>query len=282
MIKLTNILLEFVEKDITKLRDYINSSVDERFDELVEEFGEDSIIYWFMHSNPGAGFLHIRECEDFECVRRVDEKLLDDIISFFKTQLEDYRENDKDGSNNLLDYFWSVELDHEYRPTWVYLTDAKIVRNDWMIHETFPGAVREIFKTGFKHGVSNYKKLGLTSWFEPTSFMKAGGGYNFAYTIQDFYKFGYSGSGLTYGDAFLVFRASGVTAYHVTDYERQTIFLGKTARDIVPVFYEDSRWVIYSKSGTVLYKTDALEDVPKWISKNYNQYRKSIGWEKPR
>jgi hypothetical protein len=91
-----------------------------------------------------------------------------------------------------------------------------------------------------------------------------------------------------YGDGtILVFRASGIRSYHISDSQWQTIFNGKTATDIVPIYSMMGSYVIYSQDGKKLFMTSAqgkseAVDAVNWVVDNYDQYRKSIGWKKPR
>jgi hypothetical protein len=123
----------------------------------------------------------------------------------------------------------------------------------------------------------------LTTWFDGKSAEKKLGGYNFAYTVEDFAGYGLDGDEVKYGDGtILVFRASGIRSFHSGDDEMQTIFNGKTARDIVPIYDMMGSLRIYSKKRKELITFSNHIDAVNWVVNNYDQYRKAIGWEKPR
>lgn len=289
MIRLKEILFEFFDKDVTALRDYINSTPDERVNDVVTAIGESSIIQWFIE-NDGTSYdilYDYREYEDeimgYESLNQLEEdhfELYEELINLLKAMTTGSRVT---GVPTLEDLY--SDFGHSYAdiPTWKYLEKPMIVKNQWLIHATGEDDVYSIFKDGFIRGVDDYSKLGLTTWYDGRSFEKKGGGYNFAYTIKDFRIYGKTGDGTKYGDGgtFVLFRASGIRCWHRTDGEYQVIFNGKTARDIVPVFLHNGKWVVYSKEKKPLVRTDTTENVIDWIKQNYSQYRKSIGWQKP-
>ena len=140
-------------------------------------------------------------------------------------------------------------------------------------------------RKGFIKGINDPTKLGLTTWLQGK---KIGEGYNFAYTPEDFAKYGVYDEfqALKYGDGtFLIFRASGIRCWHHADEEFQVIFHGKTARDIVFVDEVMGTYTIHSKDGKPLVQTGtegkySPVDLVNWVIDNYDQYRRSIGWEK--
>lgn len=136
-----------------------------------------------------------------------------------------------------------------------------------------------IVKNGFKFGVGDMTKLGLTTHLGDVE--KKYGGYNFAYTLNDFIKYGKSnnfyGSGYKYGSEGVIFRASGIKLWHYTDEEYQVIFYGNTAKNIIPIFSGIyGGFEVYSKSDRLLFASDDLERVVYWIINNYSQYRKQL------
>jgi hypothetical protein len=109
-------------------------------------------------------------------------------------------------------------------------------------------------------------------------FEKKYGGYNFAFTLNKFLKSQLKRSDeFKYGKEAVLFRASGIEAWHIGDEEYQVLFYGNTAKNIVAVTegYE-KRWGIRGKSGRILFEDDDLDVVVKWFVKNYNQYRKQF------
>lgn len=168
--------------------------------------------------------------------------------------------------------------DSEY-PAWSYFDDnPTLVKNQWLIH--FTDNADDIAKEGFKFGVDDMTKLGLTTHLG--EFDKKYGGYNFAYLIHDFSRYAkgnYYRGKYKYGKEAVVFNASGIKVWHYGDEEPQVIFFGNTARNIIPITRgENSDYAIYGKNGSVLFENDDLERVVYWLTDNYEQYRKSIGY----
>jgi hypothetical protein len=184
---------------------------------------------------------------------------------------------------NIITYklYSQLDIKSEYLPSWVYMRDPEILKNQWLIHGTDREDASDILRNGFVYGVQNMRQLGLTTFID-----KKGvgiNGYNFAYTIDDFSKYGtFSSNGVKtvkYGDmeTFLMFRASGIRCWHGTDVEHQVIFTGNTARDMVLVIRHNNVWEIPSRDkGKPLVKFTDIEDIPLWVSKNYVQYRKAM------
>lgn len=165
--------------------------------------------------------------------------------------------------------------DSEY-PAWSYYDDKpEIIKNQWLIH--FTDIADPIVKDGFKFGVSDANKLGLTTHLD--DFEKQYGGYNFAYTLTDYIKYARANSKkFKYGDEAVLFRASGVKLYHYGDEEPQVIFYGNTANNINAIVRgENAEWGIYNKIGNrVLFEDDNFNKVVNWFIKNYDQYRKIL------
>lgn len=129
-------------------------------------------------------------------------------------------------------------------------------------------------------GVSEIEKLGLTTSLG--EFDKKYGGYNFAYTLGDFKKYGRSdytrGGGWKYGKEAVIFNASGVKLWHHGDEEPQVIFWGATAKNIIPLTRGDNMdWAVRSKvTGNILFESDELETLVRWVEAHFNQYRKHL------
>lgn len=166
---------------------------------------------------------------------------------------------------------------NEY-PAWTYLDSPVLIKNQWLIH--FTNNPNSIADEGFKYGVDDIDKLGLTTY--EGDFAKKYGGYNFAYTLNDFSKYAKSNQGwrneYKYGNYAVVFNASGVKLWHYSDEEYQVIFYGNTARNIIPITQgENEKYGIYSnKTSQLLFESDELEKVVSWLVKNFVQYRKHL------
>ena len=163
-------------------------------------------------------------------------------------------------------------------PAWSYFDKPILIKNQWLIH--FTDNANDIAREGFKFGVSEQDKLGLTTHLG--EFDKKYGGYNFAYMLSDFMRYGVPdynrGTEFKYGSNAVIFRASGIKLWHSSDNEPQVIFWGETAANIIPIIEsDDAKWAIFSnKTNRVLYASDNLEIVVKWLVQNFEQYRKQL------
>jgi len=159
-------------------------------------------------------------------------------------------------------------------PAWTYFDDnVTLVKNQWLIH--FTNDAESIAQNGFKYGVDDMTKLGLTTHLG--EFDKKYGGYNFAYTLSDFPKYAKIFHNYKYGNQAVIFNASGLKVYHHGDQEPQIIFYGNTAKNIIPIIDgEDKTWGVYTKNGKLLFQHDQLEQVVNWITKNYTQYKNQL------
>jgi hypothetical protein len=167
--------------------------------------------------------------------------------------------------------------DPEY-PAWSFFGSPSLVKNQWLIH--FTSDADGIAAHGFKYGVDDMTKLGLTT--NLSDFEKKFGGYNFAYLLSDFKRHasqGYTrGGGWKYGNEAVIFRASGIRTEHYGDEEPQVIFYGNTARDIIPVESgENKNYAFKSKlTGRILYEADDLQELVYWLVRHFDQYRKHL------
>jgi hypothetical protein len=273
MIKLTKILLEdsysntdsdkvvkeYISRDMVYLKDYFSMPLEDKMAELPQEY-----YYLFEDFIDDEGFYFERPEDledDFELVEWLDN-------------------NDKNTFNAFAKYLYSriqsntlPVPDSEY-PAWSYFDDSpEIIKNQWLIH--FTNDAQGIEKSGFKYGVDDMTKLGLTTHLG--EFDKKYGGYNFAYLLSDFPKYAKNRRGYKYGDEAVIFNASGIRLWHYGDQEPQVIFYGNTAKNIVSIIGgESAEFAIYSKDGRVLYEDDDLTKVVNWFVTNYRQYRKAI------
>ena len=303
MIKLKHILLEFVDTSITKLEKYLNLSRKQKIDEVIQRAGFENILS-FLQTQYEIEYdeyyrrrrINIFSGEDEEAILNYAKQNPYDVKNFKKKypsvykKIRDYITKEFQDEDDLQYCLSNFGFEYEDFPSWVYLKSKGIVNNQWLVHATSEENVLAIKKQGFAKGVSDLRKLGLTTLFTDDSLEKSGVGYNFAFTLDDFPKYGYRDVGTRiqdawYGDAVVVFRASGLRTFHTADQQMQTIFNGKTATDIVPVFKdrESGNWYIASNNSTKpLYKNKNLVEITKWLDQNYAQYRKAISWEKPK
>lgn len=170
-------------------------------------------------------------------------------------------------------------LDKTKFPSWYYLSNTELIQNQWLIH--FTNDVEGIIDHGFK-GIRDISTIGLTKRINKNQ--RENDGYNFAYTVDDFDKFGktshpYIDMRYKYGKGAVLFRASGIKIWHRTDVEPQVIFRGNRVTNKIPItigsisnLYE----VKNKKTGGVLYKTPEMREAVEWIINNFNTYRKVL------
>jgi len=165
-------------------------------------------------------------------------------------------------------------------PSWIYFSEPKIIKNQWLIHCS--DYASDIEKEGFTHGVDDINGLGLTTYIPHVA--KSKGGFNFAYTVADFDRYGkgwgrHGKHNFKYGSEAVIFKTSGVRVWHSGDGEYQTIFLGKKAKNIVYLQFDDSidKWFITSKiTKNILVKKEKISDIAEWLDINYAQYHKHL------
>lgn len=259
------ILKEYVTSDIISLRNYLNMSEEDKKRYLPREY------YWFFDD-----FLIEEDYEDYE---KPDDYEGYELIEWLE-------KNDKNMYDRFADYLYNkiihfnLPIDDSEYPSWAYLDEGEIVKNQWLIH--FTNDADDIAKDGFTKGVDEISKLGLTRFL--SDFDKKYGGYNFGYDLRDYLRYGRSGRssygshGFKYGDEAVIFRASGIKSYHGGDLEPQVIFYGNTAKNIIPITRGDKEdWAVYDiRNGRLFYESDSLEKVVDWVVKNYDQYRSRL------
>lgn len=252
------ILKEYITNDINYLKKYLTQSDEEKKADLPYQYPY--FIDDFLYDND----IDVDIPEDYEQEEKV----------------EWLKDNDNEIYNEYSNWLFkkinnfNLRIPETDYPSWAYMYDAKILKNQWLIH--FTDDADEIAREGFKLGVSEYDRLGLTKHM--SNFDKEFGGYNFAYTLNDFQRYGYQGYGkYKYGNEAVLFRASGIRTYHNGDEEEQVIFYGNTARNIIPITSgENDDFAVYTKNGRLLYENDSLPKVVDWVVKNYVQYRKQL------
>ena len=295
MIKLKELLLqEYVDTDVVKLQQYLNSTPEQKVAEIVGMIGYKQIIDEYFIKNRGlyakeinwnAGketisitqlYTNTLALGKWDVLKQTNPVLYGAIVDWFMEKI--YGEE-----QSFMIFMNGFGIQPAEIPSWFYLHEPTLVKNQWLVHGTSRMDGRMMARKGFIKGINDPTKLGLTTWL---SGKKIGDGYNFAYTPEDFVQYGLDGSELKYGDGtFLVFRASGIRCWHHADDEYQVIFHGKTARDIVFVDESMETYTIHSKKGKPLVQTsldgkNSPVDLVNWVIDNYDQYRRSIGWEK--
>ena len=278
------LLREYIDTDMTKLMAYLNSTPEQKFRELENTIGYDPMIEYYVGNSDVRQSWETYEEEvikedewdsygSFDVMRVKNKEDYGAIFKFYLLRM---------AGMGLESLYNSLDIGSEHIPSWYWLEEPELVKNQWLVHGTSELDAAFMAKQGFIRGVKDWTKLGLTTWFDGKSAEKKLGGYNFAYTVEDFKQYGLDGSEVKYGDGtILMFRASGIRSFHSSDDEMQTIFNGKTARDIVPIFERMGDLLIFSKEKKILATFKDYETAVNWVVNNYDQYRKAIGWEKP-
>jgi len=261
-----NFLLEYLTEPMSYLKKYLNMSDKDKYSELaynfsqyIEEFvfnsdvnNRNKLLDELEKQLDGAKYFEIQEIGEAFLISHQD--LMNEYGKYVYENIQD-----KD------------DVSAEELPSWVYLDNPTLIKKQWLIH--FSDSASDIAKEGFKYGADSVDKLGLTTWL--SSFDKANGGYNFAYTLNDFEKYGNnSNNDYKYGKEAVLFISSGIKTYHWGDAEPQVIFWGKLAQDIVLLENNEDNWFITNtKNGNVIYQNKKLSEVVKWVETNYRQYR---------
>ncbi len=184
---------------------------------------------------------------------------------------EDYSDIDpEDYSNFYEEYYKSSywgKMDTLNLPAYVIMHYERIVKDEWLVH--FTDYAHDISIEGFKYGALDPSKLTYTR-HTSDKYRKQASGYNFAFLATDRSNI----NSRKYGKEAVLFKANGILVYHSGDDEHQVIFLGSTARDIIPIVgYEYS----VLKVGNFEHKNfDNFWEAVKWTTANFNQYRRVI------
>jgi hypothetical protein len=197
--------------------------------------------------------------EDLEVLRKNNPKIFDIFAEY------------------LLDKVDSGDIGNPLLPLWAIFDYPEILKNTWLIHFTDSKNISQIMANGFDGGITNYDVLSYTDW---ASDKHRGGkdSFFYAFDVNDVKKLkSYNGK---YGDSAVMFRASGVKAYHNGDEEFQVIFQGDTVSNIVPIFRDYDNWVIMTKDSRYVAENEHLTKIIEWVEKNYPQYRKNFDFKK--
>jgi hypothetical protein len=192
-----------------------------------------------------------RLAEDYDLAEQIYPLVPDDL----------YEEFLKDGGD------WMHRNDPTEAPSFLHMGFERIVRNQWLVHYT--NNPDDIAYNGFTIGMDDLTKLGITTWFTDKG---KPGGYNYGVPADQARKI--EGK---YGKHAVIFRASGIEVYHYGDEERQTIFWGEDARDIVPIYNHYGKWsVVDGMSGRTIFENEDVQAVVDWVVANFNQYRRTL------
>ena len=257
---------------------------------IIEEkyTNDNSYLYKYLKNkefDPYAFWFDIREwLEENDYLEKIGELLGKEIVS--ADDLEDFepeifyklpKDIQERCANDVIEKIFSI--DPVEAPTWahMHLNGKLLPRNTWLVH--FTDKPYDIQKEGFKYGIDQMDRLGLTTWLKDT--LKKYGGYNFAFkALSREAKFCSSKS--KYGKHAVLFQNSGVQAYHNGDEENQIIFWGADVnpKDIIVLYNDYGDWIVKSrvvtKRGDYNLFRGTFEQCVTWIIKNYQQYRKYL------
>lgn len=267
--KFENFLYEYIQNNEILLLKYLNMSEKDKLKDLVV-------------NNPYILRDYLMDLDKNSLDQKkidIREELIDETIDINDA----LQELDNDFLEKFYDYIKSnlsdiivYDMEYDDKPSWYYLRDPKLVKKQWLVHLT--NHSDDIYKNGFKYGVKDITKLGLTRHL--SDHFKSSFGFNFAYTIDDFFEYGKGSHGvhkLKYGDSIILFQASGIRCWHYSDDEYQVIFEGSKAENIIQLFYDNDVWYIKSRlTGKVLVKKSDVKDIIKWVDDNYSLYYKHI------
>ena len=180
-------------------------------------------------------------------------QILDDYLTFAKIQINLFNEP----KNKI--------------PTWMYMKLNRIVDNEWCIH--FCNNAKAIASEGFKWGTKNVDSLSFTD----SGAEKEGVGYNFAFPIGE-YSINSNGYGSfrfknnnieKCSQEAVIFKTSGVEVEHTGDEQRQVIFWGGDAKNIIPIEYDykNKTWVLLNRNGELMCSGRPSE-ILDWVVNN--------------
>jgi len=254
----------FVSNPVVHLRNYLNMDDHGKGLDLIDNFPY-RFIEWLRDNE-------YDDLADPEIQNTIEDGYSDDpyrlpkelVIEFFGDMESSFMDYDADS------------------PSWLFMDDPKIVKNQWMIH--FTNDADAIACQGFKYGMDDFTRLGLTTHIRNTG---KPGGYNFAYDVDEWERYAHGRHGFKYGDEAVLFRASGVKVWHHGDGEYQIVFVGATAKDIVPLTkggYGGGWWANgRGKGGREEQDSeqgdgsfDSLSEAVDWVTANYNQYKRLL------
>jgi len=271
--KITNILQELYTPDVTYLNKYLSKEVDDIDPYYVwgsNSYVEPSIIEWLDDNYPDILS---------KLMQKYDE---DDPDEIEPDAWWDIPEKIRNEYENLVgeDYINSLmRIDPSSAPSTAFFSRAQLVkRQTWLIH--FSDNAYDIASEGFKYGVDQMDRLGLTNYLGDAE--KAYKGYNFAVEAgsRDAKTIAREGK---YGDNAVMFTNAGVKAWHSGDEEEQVIFWGDNVdpRDIILIENDYGNWCVKphptkNYDRECVYQNEDFTTVTNWIEKNWRQYSRII------
>jgi len=265
-----------IRKDLSWLKYYLTMTPEEELMEMVEDFPE--IFSWVIWQDIEV---HREQYRD-DIAREIYDQDWEGNLEVDSDTLREYIKQFSDPVIARLRKDIGREVVNEFRgdaPTFLFFDEPQVVKNQWMIH--FTNEPQKIQQEGFTVGTDDLSRLGLTVFMTKE---EKGGGYNFAYAVDDFLKNNFQYGYQKYGKYAVMFRASGLKLWHSGDKENQVIFWGADATDFVVLgsgHYtergeEKNGWVVVPCRGTSPYGVDSIKSIIQWVVDNFEQYRKVL------
>ena len=271
------LLNEYFDKHLVDLRNYFNKTPHEKNLFIISNGG------WYDSIKNGLKYcLNNNYFEDAN----------DEIITYGLKCCDNYRlDNLAKALHNcprftkwLVDYIKSANGRNYVPCSFEKMDYIRDVKNEWLIH--FTHSSEDIRKEGFTKGVYSdwdYRNMLLATLFLRNEYEEEEG-YNFAYSLKgnDYLNTASNLDNYYYGKECVIFQASGVEIYHQGDKDKQVIFWGPSAKNIISIKQEDGNWYIKSiktNRKLIISKNQELplKNVISWCIKNIQQYRKQLG-----
>jgi hypothetical protein len=189
-------------------------------------------------------------------------------------------ETQKECAEDVIEYLMRHNPAEAPSTAHMMLSRQKLLpRTTWLVH--FSDNADSIAAEGFKYGIDQMDKLGLTTYMGDQA--KKYGGYNFAFLAGRRYdqNAAYEGK---YGKSAVIFQNSGVVVSHHADEEEQVIFHGTDVdpRNIVLLERGEDGWQVMSKynprvrnSGRPVFRGEYKACVA-WVMQHFAQYRRAL------
>ena len=299
------VLNEYLDKSYgIPLYRYLTMS-DDKEKELLFGWGVDNELVTEYYLNDNYGYEDLEMLTSYEFDESEYEGYDEDDIEEFRNEKmneildtissDPYRfyNNLKQHYNEFNNLYWhlygkATSLEYCYEaPAFLFFSRPHVIKNKWLVH--FSDNAYHIAKDGFMYGTQDLDRLAYSGCGDIHN--KYGKGYDFAYEAESasdvFQCLDRHFDTPKYGSEMVLFMASGVEVWHDGDEERQVIFYGPSAKNIIYIrkeiangseYYGDSEvWQVCDvHNNRVLYETSDLDEVISWAINNYAQYRRRI------
>ena len=183
-----------------------------------------------------------------------------DELSQLQQQVEDMEDHahlddlSPEASSALAKHLAGIRLENvlqdvmEMEPTEYPLWAAAHLRSStlqagWLVHAT--NCTRDIVAHGFTHGVEDLRCLALTNHLG--DIYKGYPGYNYAFTLGDFPRYGLDRGRSKYGDDLILLYAPYVYIFHELDSEPQAIFWEPDAINIRQIGWDGVSYILWEE-----------------------------------